>query len=193
MVQIVLIRPGATTYDQQGRIQGVLDVPLCDEGANEVARVCRELAPLGLEVIYTAEGERTVQTASAISEALGIKMKKVENMQNLDHGLWQGMLVEDVKRKQPRVYRQWQEQPDSVCPPEGEMVSEARQRVRNALKGLLKKHKEGVVGLVVPEPLASLVRAHLLQSQVGDLWRACVEHGTWDVIPVEPRSVAHSG
>ena len=27
MVQIVLIRPGSTDYDQQGRIQGTLDVP----------------------------------------------------------------------------------------------------------------------------------------------------------------------
>lgn len=193
MVQIVLIRPGATAYDQQGRIQGVLDVPLCDEGATEVARVCGELAGLGIEVIYSSEGERAVQTAMAIADALGVRTKKLDNMQNLDHGLWQGMLVEDVRRKQPKVYRQWQEQPDSVCPPEGEMVSEARQRVRAAMGRLFKKHREGVIGLVVPEPLATLVRAHLEHSQVRDLWRAGAEHGTWQIIEVEPRSVAHSG
>ena len=28
MVQVLLIRPGATEYDQQGRVQGILDVPL---------------------------------------------------------------------------------------------------------------------------------------------------------------------
>lgn len=27
MVQIVLIRPGSTDYDEQGRIQGTLDIP----------------------------------------------------------------------------------------------------------------------------------------------------------------------
>ena len=36
------------------------------------------------------------------------------------------MLIDDVKRKQPKVYRQWQEQPEIICPPEGEMLSEAQ-------------------------------------------------------------------
>ena len=68
------------------------------------------------------------------------------------------MLVEDVRHKQPKVYRQWQEQPENVCPPEGEMLSEADERVRAALVKLLKRHKEGVIGLVLPEPLLSLAR-----------------------------------
>jgi probable phosphoglycerate mutase len=193
MVQIVLIRPGATDYDQQGRIQGDLDVPLCDEGAHEVLRVSEELKDQGLEIIYSSDCERAVQTAEAIAKALGIKVKTLDNMQNLDHGLWQGMLVEEVKRKQPKVYRQWQEQPGSVCPPEGEMLSEAQERVRAALGRLLRKHKQGKVGLVVPEPLASVVRSYLAQAEVGDLWRAGTEHGTWEIINVEPHSLAHSG
>src|SRR5258708_6777278 len=161
MVRIVLIRPGATDYDQQGRIQGVLDVPLCDAGAHEATRISGEIQSLGVEVIYASACERAMQTASAVGAALGVKVKRVENMQNLDHGLWQGMLIEEVKRKQPKVYRQWQEQPESICPPEGEMLNQARDRVRLVMTRLLKKHKRGVVGLVVPEPLASLVREHL--------------------------------
>jgi probable phosphoglycerate mutase len=193
MVQIVLIRPGATHYDQQGRIQGVLDVPLSDEGTDEVAKIGGELEGLGIEVVYSSICERAWQTASAIAALLGVKPKKLENMHNLNHGLWQGMLVDDVRRKQPKVYRQWQEQPQSICPPEGEMLSEAGGRVRSTLARLLKRHKEGVIGLVVPEPLASLVRSHLRHTDLGDLWRAGSQHGTWEVIDVEPRSVAHSG
>ena len=68
------------------------------------------------------------------------------------------MLIEDVKRKQPKVFRQWQEQPEIVCPPEGEMLSEAHERVQAALTKMLKKHKEGTIALVIPEPLASLVQ-----------------------------------
>ncbi|HUY36376.1 MAG TPA: histidine phosphatase family protein [Pirellulales bacterium] len=193
MVRIVLIRPGATDYDQQGRIQGVLDVPLCDAGAHEASRISGELQSLGVEVIYTSVCERAVQTASAVAASLGIKVKRMENMRNLDHGLWQGMLIEDVKRKQPKVYRQWQEQPDSICPPDGEMLGQARERVRATMARLLKKHKSGVVALVVPEPLASLVREHLDLGDLGDLWRAGKEHGTWEIINFESRPVARSG
>lgn len=193
MVRIVLIRPGATEYDRQGRIQGVLEVPLSEEGANEASRIAAELREMAMEVIYHSDCEHALQTASAVAAALGVKTKRLENMQNLDHGLWQGMLVEEVKRKQPKVYRQWQDQPASVCPPGGEMLGDAQKRAQAVLAKLLKKHKEGVVGLVVPEPLASLVRATLERSEVGDLWQAGTEHGTWEAIDVEPRSLAHSG
>lgn len=193
MVRIVLIRPGATEYDRQGRIQGVLDVPLNQEGADEASRIAAELREMGIELLYSSDCEHALQTAAAVAAALGIKSKRLENMHNLDHGLWQGMLVEEVKRKQPKVYRQWQEQPASICPPGGEMLGDAQSRVRTVLLKLLKKHKDGVFGLVVPEPLASLVRASLERSEVGDLWRAGAEHGTWELIDVEPRSLAHSG
>ncbi|HEX5447257.1 MAG TPA: histidine phosphatase family protein [Pirellulales bacterium] len=193
MIRIVLIRPGATEYVRQGRIQGVLDVPLNDEGAGEASRIAGELREIAIEVIYSSDCEHALQTAAAVAAALGIKSKRLENMQNLDHGLWQGMLVEEVKRKQPKVYRQWQEQPRSVCPPGGEMLGDAQKRVHAMLVKLFKKHKDGVVGLVVPEPLASLVRASLDQREVGDLWRAGAEHGTWETIDVEPRRLAHSG
>ncbi|HWB08968.1 MAG TPA: histidine phosphatase family protein [Pirellulales bacterium] len=192
MVRIVLIRPGATEYVQQGRIQGALEVPLNEEGANEAVRISNELAGKGLEVIYSSDCEHALQTAQAISAALGARLKQLEGLRNLDHGLWQGMLVEEVKRKQPKVYRQWQDQPESICPPGGEMLSDAQERVRSVLAKLLKKQKTGTVGLVVPEPLASLVRAYLEQSSVGDLWRAGTLHGTWEVIEVEPHSLAHT-
>jgi probable phosphoglycerate mutase len=192
MVRIVLIRPGATEYVQQGRIQGILEVPLNEEGTNEAARISTELAGMGIDVIYSSDSEHALQTAQAIATALDAKLKPLEGLRNLDHGLWQGMLVEEVKRKQPKVYRQWQDQPESICPPGGEMLSEAQERVRAVLAKLLKKHKNGIVGLVVPEPLASLVRAYLEQSSVGDLWRAGTLHGTWDLIEVEPHSLAHS-
>jgi probable phosphoglycerate mutase len=182
MLKIVLILPGATDYDQQGRIQGSLDIPLNEEGAKEVERIAQQLEPLGLEIIYCSPCEPVMQTANRLSEALDVKLKQLPNMRNLDHGLWQGMLVDEVKLRQPKVYRQWQEQPESICPPEGETIAEAMTRVQAAMSKILKKHKDGVIGLVVPEPLASLVRAHLGQGELGDLWRAAEDHGQWELI-----------
>jgi len=74
MVQIVLIRPGCTDYDQQRRIQGTLDVPLNAEGSTEVARMLDELAGLKLEVVYASDSQPSLQTAEAITEGLGIKL-----------------------------------------------------------------------------------------------------------------------
>ncbi len=182
MTQFILIRPGSTDYDQQGRIQGNLDIPLNEQGNHEVARAIDELKHQGIKVIYTCECAAARQTAEALATALGAKLKEMDNMRNLNHGLWQGMLIDEVKRKQPKVYRQWQEQPESVRPPAGETVSEARQRVATALQKIARKHKNDIVALVAPEPLASMFRVELQSGEIGDLWRASQEHGSWEVI-----------
>ncbi len=186
MLRIVLIRPGRTDFDEQRRIQGALDIPLNDQGSREVNDLAEQVRDYEIECFYYSSGEPSRGTAERMAERLSVRAKKLDHMQNLDHGLWQGMCVEEVRRKQPKVYRQWQEQPESLCPPEGEMLAVARQRVQSAMKKLLKKHKNGVIGLVVPEPLASLVRSHLNQSELGDLWTAGAEHCGWEVIEVLP-------
>lgn len=192
MVQIVLIRPGSTDYDQQRRIQGTLDVPLNAEGSGEVARMIEELHDLKLEVLYTSASQPSLQTAEAMADALGIKLKKLDQMENLNFGLWQGMQIDEVRLKQPKVYRQWQEMPQNICPPEGEMLSEAEERVRTSMSKLLKRHREGVVGVVVPEPLATLVRRFITQGELGDLWKVTAEHGRWEVLEAAPATVAGS-
>jgi probable phosphoglycerate mutase len=188
MVQVVLIRPGCTDYDQQRRIQGNLDVPLNEQGAAEIDQVVEQLRQRGvaLDALYCSCGEPAGETGQRIAEALGVKLRKLDNLQNVNLGLWQGMLTDEVRIRQPKVYRQWQEQPECVCPPEGEMIGRAAQRVQAAMSRLLKRHKDGTIGLVVPEPLASLVRRWLGSGVLGDLWKAAAERAPWEVLEVGP-------
>jgi broad specificity phosphatase PhoE len=190
MVQIVLIRPGATEYDQQGRVQGTLDIPLCEDGRQEVEVLVRELRDQPIAAIYASPCQSADQTAEALAQAIDLKVKTVDNLQNLDQGLWQGMLVSDVKSKQPKVYRQWQEQPETVCPPQGETLVAAKQRVQALVAKLLKKHKtDRLVAVVVPEPLGSVIRNVLRHDDWGDLWESATETPQWQLIDV-PETVA---
>lgn len=186
MVQVVLIHPGSTDYHQQKLVQGRLDVPLNADGNGEVAQLIEQLGPLGLEAVYTSEGQPAAQTAETIAEALGLKCRRLDRFENLNLGLWQGMSVEEIRRKQPKVYRQWQESPECVCPPGGEMVADAEERVQAAMSRLLKRHKEGVIGLVASEPLASLVRRYFTHGPLGDLWKAALQGGGYEVLSTEP-------
>ncbi|MCI0334214.1 MAG: histidine phosphatase family protein [Planctomycetes bacterium] len=185
MVRVLLIRPGATEYDQQGRVQGTLDVPLCEDGRQEVEKMVEELRGQPVSAIYASPCQSAEQTAEALGSALNLKIKTIDKLQNLNQGLWQGMLVDEVKTKQPRVYRQWQEQPETVCPPQGETLGVARQRVQAALAKLLKKHKtDGLVAVVTPEPLASVIRNVLVSGQWGDLWHSANSKTHWQLIDV---------
>ena len=192
MVRVVLIRPGTTDYDEQGRIKGTLDIPLNDFGNNQTAQAADELSELDIEIVYSSPCQAAAETAAVLANSLGVKSKSVNRLQNLDHGLWQGKLIDEVKSTQRKVYKQWQEQPETVCPPEGETLSSARQRVQTALEKILKKHKTGTIGMVIPGPLWSIVRSTLDNSDLGDLWQAETECGSWVMIDVTPDSVLAS-
>ena len=185
MPKIVLIRPGSTDFDEQGRIKGTLDIPLNKNGSSQACRVAEELRETAIEVVYTAPCQSAMQTAETLAEQWRVRSKRLDSLRNLDHGLWHGKLIEEVRQKQPKVYRLWQDNPESVCPPEGETLASARLRVQKALKRLLRKHKRGVIAVVAPEPLASIVRSCLSQSELKDLWNSECDFGAWEFIDLD--------
>ena len=192
MTRIALVRPGSTDFDRQGRITGTLDIPLDEEGREQAARAAEELRDEAVVAVYCSPCEAAQQTAAVIGKFHRLKPKTIEKLSNLDQGLWQGMLVEDIRRKHPKVFRQWQERPESVCPPEGEMLSDALARIEPVLAKLTKKHKDGVIVIVVPKPLATLIQCHLDEAELADLWKVEPPCGSWTMIDV-PTAVSAGG
>lgn len=160
-LQVLLIRPGATVYDEQERVQGVLDLPLSDRGRAEVAELIGRLASIELDALYSGPGESVRATAESVGRALGLRPRRVDKLRNLDQGLWQGLQFEEIRRRNLKVFRQWLEDPLTICPPQGEPVDEALDRIRAALRPLLKRHRHQTIGLVVAEPIAQFIAAML--------------------------------
>lgn len=192
MLTILLIRAGRTEFDCQGRIQGTLDVPLSDEGRREANAAAEELLEKSASVtaLYAGPCLSAQQTAEIVGEKLGLHHKTLAKLHNLDQGLWQGLLFDEVKSKQPKVYRQWLERPETVCPPEGETLTAAADRLKQALAKLTKKHKTGAIALVLAPPLAGVLRSILREEHLPCVCpSAAVEKPLWEPIEVPPVKV----
>src|SRR4029079_771283 len=98
-------------FDEQNRVQGRLSLPLNARGEAQLQELATQLQNAPMEVIYTSSCEPARSTAAALGEALGLTVKELDDLENLDQGLWQGLQVEDVRRKHPKVFPQWQESP----------------------------------------------------------------------------------
>jgi len=163
--QVFLIRPGATLYDEQNRVQGVLDIPLSEQGMTEVARLAERLAthddPPPISALYCGPGESVIRTAEIIGKALGLRPRRIDEFRNLDQGLWQGLQVEEIRRRNTRLFRQWIDDPRTICPPQGETVEDAMERLRAALRPLLRRHADDSFGLVAGEPIARMIACYL--------------------------------
>jgi broad specificity phosphatase PhoE len=167
---LLVIRSGATDYELQGRIRGAVDLPLASAGITEAERAAALLSADPPRALYASPATCAAETARIVGAALGLRPRFVANLQNLDQGLWQGLLVDDIRRKQPRVYRQWQENPWFVAPPEGELLEDACRRVEPSIERILRRHPTGRVAVIVPEPLDRVVRWLVAAEPLGVLW-----------------------
>jgi probable phosphoglycerate mutase len=156
MPDVVLIRPGCTDYDEQDRIQGTLDVPLNPHGRDQLRELCESLRDAPIEIIYSAPGEPARAMAESLGEALDVPVRECEGLRNLDQGLWQGLQIDEARRLYPRAFKQWEASPETICPPEGEMLADAAERIRKCLRKPLRKKVPFAV--VASEPLATLAK-----------------------------------
>tara|TARA_B110000495_G_scaffold126162_1_gene109773 strand:- start:859 stop:1455 length:597 start_codon:yes stop_codon:yes gene_type:complete len=177
--RILLIRAGATDLDDQDRIVGSLDMPLSSDGEREARAIARDLAGVGIVAIFSAAGLAAQQTARQLSRSGEVRVRVEENLVNLDYGLWHGKSRSEFKENQPKLYRQWQDNPDSICPPDGEPVEVVRERVKATLKKIRRKHKTGTIAIVAPDPLLSILRSELEGTEVRDLLDVRCEEDTW--------------
>ena len=158
MSTVILIRAGSTDYDEQHRVLGTLDMPVNTRGVEQIREINRQLQEKGirLQAILTSPEDPARSTAHAIAEAQsGAKVKELDELRNVNQGLWQGLPESDIRKRFPRLFRSGKEDVTAICPPEGETLSDACQRLERALTKAMRKHD--VFAIVAPEPLATVI------------------------------------
>lgn len=184
VTRLYLIKTGQTVWERQGRMDSSAGEPLTELGRREVTEVLPELADSHIKAVYAGIGEAEIETVRMIADHLGVKVHRTRDLRELDYGLWQGLMTEEIKRRQPKVYRQWASSPDSVRPPEGETLAEAQKRLVAAAKRIVKRHK-GAAAVVVCRPVAlGVLKCTLADMPLDTLWdnageeAACVSFDT---------------
>ncbi|MGB7348136.1 MAG: histidine phosphatase family protein [Pirellulaceae bacterium] len=190
---VLIIQPGATDFDEQQRIKGSLDMPLSQRGQQQVDRMAAELAEVRIDVIFTAPDESARQTAQRLAQGRDVRVKVIDAFRNVDHGLWHGKLIEEVRRNHPRVYRQGIDSPEEFCPPQGEPISEARDRVVKSLKKCLRRNRDGVIAIVASDPMAAVLDSLISGKELHDLWSSELDDGSWNLIDRQGESTVMSG
>jgi broad specificity phosphatase PhoE len=183
---LVVIRSGATDYELQGRIRGNLDIPLTPAGVDAAKETARRLAAAPPVALYTSPTTCAIETADVIGDALDLVPRRVPLLVGLDLGLWQGMLVSEIRRRQPRLARHWEEDPWTVVPPDGEPLSAARDRIAQAIAKIVARHPGERVAVVVPQPLDRIIHFLVTGDGPGDLWEIAASDSAAEELPVPP-------
>ncbi|TDW17156.1 histidine phosphatase family protein [Kribbella kalugense] len=88
---IYLARHGQTEWNVTGRRQGGLDSPLTPLGLQQAARNAELLSAEGIDAVFASPLGRAHETASIIGSTLGLTVQVLDDLAEIDHGLWSGL------------------------------------------------------------------------------------------------------
>lgn len=185
MTQFILVRHGQTDWNKSGRIQGGLDIPLNERGKSEAGKLARQLSKLSINAIYSSSLSRSWETAEKIAKYHGLSVKKLSELNELDQGLWQGLLVNEIKKRHRKQFNLWNSNPLSVRPPKGESIEEAYQRVTNAVHKITAKHKSKNICIVSHEIVNTLLKCFLCDLNIEKIWDKLHKQASYEIIQVK--------
>jgi broad specificity phosphatase PhoE len=174
MPNILLIRMGKTIWEEESRVSGNLEVPLLKK--HSIEPLLKRLQTLSLEKLFTSPTRAARETAQELAKVLNLQIHLIEELEEFDFGLWQGMLESEISVKHYRTYQLWQRIPSSVCPPFGETLFQCQQRLIQAIYKSFSKVKEADrIGFVLP-PYAKAVLDLYFQQKPLDLVQTYIQN-----------------
>ena len=172
MIRIILVRHGQTAYNKQDMIRGQADVPLDETGLAQAgataARIAAEWKPAAL---YASPLRRAVQTAQPIADRLGLEVRTVADLTDMDFGQWQGLRYTEVRQRWPEMSHAWSTAPHTVTFPNGESLARVRQRGISAVHRIIAQHPDRDVVIIGHTVLNRVLLCAMLDLDDSHHWR----------------------
>lgn len=128
-----LARHGQTEWNIAGRRQGRLDSPLTARGLEQAHQNGYLLSDEGIDAVFTSPLGRAHRTATIIASALGLTVQVVDDLAEIDHGLWSGLGSAEIDARWPGQRALREENKYTFRFPEGESYADGEVRAGRAL------------------------------------------------------------
>jgi len=169
-MELVLIRHGETEYNRADVFRGRIDLPLNERGRMQAHAASEYLAEEEFAAFYSSPLRRAMETAGAIAEPHGGKVRPMEDFIDVDYGEWSGKSIEEIASSWPREFAIWAEDPEKAVFPCGEAVTNVRERLREGMERLAREH-DGRVLLVGHKLINRMILCYVLGLPTSGIWR----------------------
>jgi broad specificity phosphatase PhoE len=176
--RLFLIRHGTTTMNVENRYRGRRDVPLDAQGYQDAVDAARQLSHVGLTAVYTGPLRRTIATAQIIADEARVPdLRILHGLNNVDYGAWEGLTSEEAAMYDPQGFALYRTSPSRAVCPLGERLSDAQQRMVEALRLIGARHPGETVAGVTHAVMIRLAVARLTGVE-DETWRIPVGRGS---------------
>ena len=144
-MKLILVRHGETLSNRENRVQGITNTELSDYGRMQVEKLAESLKNIPIEVIMSSPLKRAYQTAMAIGKFHTAAIEIADNLQEMDHGDFENVSIEELKKTHLPFVKQWFHNPASVAMPNGESLHDVQLRAWGAIEKIIEKQNNTVL------------------------------------------------
>ncbi|MCS7235061.1 MAG: histidine phosphatase family protein [Armatimonadota bacterium] len=186
MTRVYLVRHGQTTWNAERRYQGRKDAPLTELGRSQMRRLAAALASEPVRAVYTSPLGRCRWGAERIAAQHGLEPIVEPDLVELDHGILDGLRVDEMEDHVGQLVRRWWEDPAAVHLPGGETLEQARSRAYGAFRRIVDRHPDQTVVVVAHGGVNKLILLTLLQAPLASYFRIQQHNGAVNLVEVPP-------
>ncbi|MGC7094110.1 histidine phosphatase family protein [Amycolatopsis lurida] len=159
--RLVLWRHGETDYNAAGRMQGHLDSALTQVGWNQARFAAPALARFSPELVIASDLHRATDTATVLTEAIGVPLRIDKRLRETHLGEWQGLTGAEVDARYPGERDLWRTDA-TWAPPGGESRVDVADRAYEVVADLMAADAGHTVLLAAHGGLITALTARLL-------------------------------
>lgn len=145
-MRLILVRHGATDWNQQRRVQGLSNLGLNETGRGQAEALARALKDVKVDAIYASPLRRAQETARAISRFHQVEVVTLDGLKELDVGEVDGLTYEEMMIRHSEFFTKWMADFTSVRLPGGGTVPELRDQCCAAIQEIVKKQQPVIGG-----------------------------------------------
>ena len=160
--EIILIRHGETEWNSQQRMQGHSNSDLSSVGQAQIQALGQWMKNVPFDLIYSSDSLRAKQTAEAITQFSGHKLKIDLRLREKNLGVFEGLTSEEARERHPEVFRLFKTAGSKYVIDEGESTQQLQDRALEIVDEIRIKHPEERVLLVTHGGFIRVVMKHSL-------------------------------
>jgi probable phosphoglycerate mutase len=139
VLDIYLVRHGATLWNKMGIWQGQRDVELDEEGISQAKATAERFKNMEIDGMYTSVLQRAIKTAEIINQYHNLQIKKDPDLSECDIGNWDGKKLEEILLNYKEQLEYWHKDIWAVV--DGvEALGDVQRRAVRAIKRIVKEH-----------------------------------------------------
>jgi len=182
-VLLYLARHAETTWNLAGRYQGRRESALSSRGIRQGAVFADALAAVTppVERVIASPLLRTRATALFVAERLNLPVETDDDLIEIEHGIWNGRLREEIAANDAELYRTWRERPAEVAFPDGEALTDVLARWQQ----FRRRFTATVPTLAVThDAVVRVALCDILERPLDDFWKMKVDNAGYAIVEV---------